>query len=192
MGLFGGLFGGKKMPGADKKNHFYLRDAVREGLNQPIHIHFDSYKPALKMGNKTLPNPCTFLVTRSSPLSSLRGLTCRVSGTNHKYRHHGVLNGVIAHVNMIRQEDDGSIERVYVQLLEHGRVVGQRIVDGELEELTNLDDVYFMPGETVFLNGMGEPYDSDNQPRPTKEQQLFLEWERQQMMDSILNSSAAQ
>jgi hypothetical protein len=39
---------------------------------------------------------------------------------------------------------------------------------------------------------MGEPYDSDNQPRPTKEQQLFLEWERQQMMDSILNRGAAQ
>ena len=192
MGLFGGLFGGKKMPGADKKNHFYLRDAVREGLNQPIHIHFDSYEPSLKMGNKTLPNPCTFLVTLSSPLLSPRGLTCRVSGTNHKYMHHGVINGVIAHINMIRQEDDGPIERVYVQRLEDGRVVGQRIVDGELEELTNLDDVYFMPGETVFLNGMGEPYDSDNQPRPTKEQQLFLEWERQQMMDSILNRGAAQ
>lgn len=79
---------------------------------------------------------------------------------------------------MIRQEDDGSIERVYVELLEDGPVVGQRSVDGELEEITELDDVYFMPGDTVFLNGMGEPYDSDNQPRPTKEQQLFLEWER--------------
>lgn len=189
MGLFGGLFcrlfSGKKMPGADKKNHFYLRDAVKERLNKPIHIHFDSYEPSFKMGNRTLHNPCTFLVTCSSPMSSLRGLTCRVSGTNHKYMHHGVLNGVIAHVNMIREDNDGRIERVYVQLLEDGRVVGKRVVDGELEELKNLDDVYFMPGETVFLDGMGEPYDSDNQPRRTKEQQLFFEWEMQQMTDSI-------
>lgn len=192
MKLFGGLFGKKKMPGADKKNHFYLREAVKEGLSQPIHIHFNSYEPSLKMGNKTLPNPCTFLVTLSSPQLSPRGLTCRVSGTNHKYAHHGILNGVIAHVSMIRHEDDGSIERVYVQLLEDGRVVGQRVVPGELKELTDLADVYFMPGDTVYLNGMGEPYDSDNQPRKTKEQQLFSEWERKQMTDSILNRSAAQ
>lgn len=180
------------MPGADKKNHFYLRDAIKEGLNQPIHIHFDSYEPSIMMGNKTLPNPCTFLVTLSSPGLSPRGLTCKVSGTNHKYRHHGVLNGVIAHVNMVRQEVDGSMERVYVRLLEDSRVVGYRIVDGELEGLTILDDVYFMPGETVYLNGMGEPYDSDNQPRPTKEQQQFLDWERKQITDSILNRGSAQ
>jgi hypothetical protein len=192
MGLFGRLFGGGKMPGADKKNHFYLRDAVREGLNQPIHIHFDSYEPFIKMGNKILPNPCTFMVTLSSLGLSPRGLTCKVSGTNHKFRHHGVLDGVIAHVSMIRHDEDDSIERVYVQLLEDSRVVGQRFVDGKLEELTNLDGVYFMPGDTVFLNGMGEPYDSDNQPRPTKEQQLFLEWERKQMTDSILNRGAEQ
>ena len=74
------LFGRKKMPGANKKNHFYLRDASKEGLNQPIHIHFNSYEPFVKMGNKTLPNPCTFLVTVDSPEFSPRGHTCRVSG----------------------------------------------------------------------------------------------------------------
>lgn len=186
MGLFG-LFSKKKMRGANKKNHFYLRNAVEEGLSQPIHIHFDSYEPTLKMGNKTFPNPCTFLVTLSSPQLSPRGLTCKVSGINHKYQHPRVVDGVIAHVRMIRQQDDGSIERVYVQLLDDGRVVGQRIADEKLEELTDLEDVYFMPGDTVYLNGMGEPYDSADQPRPTKEQQLFLEWERKQMTNSILN-----
>jgi hypothetical protein len=175
MELFDRLFGGGKMPGANKKNHFYQRDAVKEKLNQPIHIHFESYEPFLKMGKKTLPNPCTFMVTLSRPESSPCGLTCKVSGTNHKFRHHGVINGVIADVSMIR----------------HSRVVGKRVVDGELKELKNLDGVYFMPGDTIFLNGMGEPYDSDNQPRETKEQQIFIEKERKQMTDSILNRGAA-
>lgn len=88
---------------------------------------------------------------------------------------------------MIRGRDDGSIERVYVQLLEDGRVVGQRVVDGKLEELTNLDDVYFMPGDTVYLNGMGESFDSDNQPRPTKEQEIFAEREKNKVLGSITN-----
>lgn len=173
------------MPGANKNNHFYLRDATREGLNQPIHIHFDSYEPSLKMGNMTLPNPCTFLVTVDSPKFSPRGLTCRVSGINHKRSPQGVRNGVVGHVNMVRQRDDGSIERVYVQLIEDGRVVGQLISNGGCEEITNLNGVFFMPGDTVFLDGMGEPYDTDNQPRPTKEQELFLEREREEMINSI-------
>lgn len=59
MGLFGSLFG-KKMPGANKKNHFYLRDAIEDGLTQPIHIDFNSYEPYLEMRGKKLPNPSTF------------------------------------------------------------------------------------------------------------------------------------
>lgn len=182
------LFGQEKLPGANKKNHFYLRDASKEGLNQPIHIHFDSYDPALKMGNKVLPNPCTFLVTLDSPEFSPRGLTCRVSGINHKHLPQGQRDGVMAHVNMIREEDDGSINRVHVQLLEDGRIVGQLVNRGQCKEMTNLDGVFFIPGDTVFLDGMGEPYDSDNQPRPTKDQELFLEREREGMTGSFMNS----
>lgn len=180
------IFGEKKMPGANKNNHFYLRDAPREGLQQPIHIHFDSYEPALKMGNKILPNPCTFLVTVYSPVFSPRGQTCRVIGRNHKLTHRGVINGVLAHVNMVRYEDDASIQRVYVQLLEDGRVVGQLITDGGYEEITSLNGVYFIPGDTVFLDGMGHPYDSDNQPGKTRKQKLFLEREQEKLSKSIL------
>lgn len=175
-------------PGANSNNHFYLRDASKEGLQQPIHIHFDSYEPTLKMGSKVLPNPCTFLVTVDSPEFSPRGLTCRVSGINHKRSPEGVRNGVIAHVNMVRQEDDGSIDRVHVQLREDGRVVGQLVIRGQYQEMTSLNGVFFIPGDSVFLDGMGEPYDSNNQPRPTREQELFFEQERAGMVDSILGS----
>ena len=181
-------FGREKLPGANKNNHFYLRDAAKEGLKQPIHIHFDSYEPALKMGNKTLDNPCTFLVTVDSPEFGPRGLTCRVSGVNHKRLSQGVINGVIAHVNMVRYEDDGSIERVYVQLLANGRVVGQAVPNGTHEEIANLDGVFFMVGDTVYLDGMGKPHDSDNQPQATREQELFLEQERERMINGILES----
>ena len=182
------LHGHENLPGANKNNHFYLRDAKKEGLQQPIHIHFDSCEPALKTGNKVLPNPCTFLVTVDGPEFSPRGLTCRVGGINHKRSAQGVIDGVIAHVNMVRYEDDGSLKRVYVQLLEDGRVVGQLIADGRRKEITNLDGVFFMAGDAVYLDGMGNPYDSDNQPRATREQELFLEQERQRMIDEILES----
>jgi hypothetical protein len=45
-----------------------------------------------------------------------------------------------------------------------------------------------MAGEAVYLDGMGNPYDSDNQPRATREQELFLEQEKQRMIDGILGS----
>lgn len=182
------LFGRKKLPGTNKNNHLYLRDASREGLKQPIHVHFDSYKPSLKMGNKTLDNPCTFLVTVDSPEFSPRGHTCRVGGINHKRLSQGVINGVIAHVDMVRYGDDGLIERVYVQLLENGHVMGQLLVDGRCEEITNLDGVYFIPGDTVYLDGMGNSFDSENQPRATREQELFLKQERDRMINSIIDS----
>tara|TARA_R110001592_G_scaffold323843_1_gene603282 strand:- start:50 stop:1510 length:1461 start_codon:yes stop_codon:yes gene_type:complete len=181
------LIGQKKLAGANKKNHFYLRDASKEGLKQPIHIHFDSYDPTLKVGNKVMPNPCTFLVTVDSPEFSPRGLTCRVSGINHRLLPQGQRDGVMAHVDMIREEDDGSINRVHVQLLEDGRVVGQLVNRGQYKEMTNLDGVFFIPGDTVFLDGIGEPYDSDNQPRPTKDQELFLEREREEMTGLFMN-----
>lgn len=182
------LFGRKKRPGANKKNHFYLRDASREELTRPIHIHFDSYEPALKMGNKTFDNPCTFLVTVDSPNFGPQGLTCMVSGINHKLSYQGVINGVVAHVNMVRYEDDDSLKRVYVQLLEDGCVVGQLITDERCEEITNLDDVFFMAGDTVYLDGMGNPYDSNKQPNATREQELFLETERRRMINAAIDS----
>jgi hypothetical protein len=178
----------KDLPRSNKSNHFYLRDASKEGLQQPIHIHFDSYESSLKMGDKVIPNPCTFLVTVDSPEFSPRGLTCRVSGINHKRSPHGVRNGVVAHVNMVRINDDGSIDRVHVQLCEDGRVVGQLVSRGKYEEMTSLNGVFFIPGDAVFLDGMGEPFDSDNQPRPTREQELFLEREREEMVDLIIGS----
>ena len=180
--------GRKKMPGANKNNHFYLRDAETEGLSHPIHIHFDSYDPVLKMGTKVLPNPCTFLVTVDSPEFSPRGLTCRVSGINHKRSPDGVRNGVIAHVDMVKQDDDGAIERVHVQLLEDGRVVGQLVRGGKYQEMASLDGVFFVPGDSVFLNGMGDPHDEDNQPRPTREQELFFAREREEMTNSWFDS----
>lgn len=183
-----GLFGRKKLPGANKNNHFYLRDAAAEGLNRPVHIHFDSYKPALMMGNKSLPNPCTFLVTVDSDEFGPRGLTCRVSGVNHKLTFEGVKDGVLAVVKMARYEDDGSVNRVYVQLLEDGRVVGQLVANGRSERISDLSGVSFMSGDSVFLNGMGEPLDSDDQPSATKEQQLLLERENEGMINSILDS----
>jgi hypothetical protein len=89
---------------------------------------------------------------------------------------------------MVRQGGDGSIDRVHVQLLEDGRVVGQLVNRGQYKEMANLAGVFFIPGDTVYLDGIGEPYDSDNQPRPTKDQQLFLDREREDMTDSIMNS----
>ena len=182
-----GLFGRKKLPGANKNNHFYLRDATAEGLNRPVHVHFDSYKPTLMMGNKSLPNPCTFLVTVNSDEFSPRGLTCRVGGINHKLTSEGVKERGVARVNMVRYEDDGSLNRVYVQLFEDGRVVGQLVTEGRHERISDLSGVSFMSGDTVFLNGMGDPHDPDNQPRATKEQQLLLEREQDKMISSILD-----
>jgi hypothetical protein len=187
--LFGmNIFGRKKLPGANKNNHFYLRDASREGLQQPVHIHFDSYEPSLLMGKKILPNPCTFLVTIDSSEFSPRGHTCRVAGINHKLSAQGVIDGVVAHVNMARYQDDGSIQRVYVELLEDGRVVGKLITGEGCEEITNLSGVSFMVGDTIFLDGMGEPFDSNNQPGATKAQKLFLEQERERAQEEMVNS----
>lgn len=159
----------------------------REGMTQPVHIDFDSYAPAMQMGNRTLPNPCTFLVTVTNPSFRPTVKTCRVSGINHKLSPHGVRGGVVAHVNMCRHTDEGEFERVFVQLLEDGRVAGLLVRDGAQERITNLDDVYFMPGDTTWLDDAGEPLAPENQPRPLPAQKRLLEAEQEQMINQIMN-----
>jgi len=154
---------------------------------QPVHIDFDSYSPAMQMGNRTLPNPCTFLVTVTNPSFRPTVKTCRVSGINHKLSPHGVQGGVVAHVNMCRHTDEGEFERVFVQLLEDGRVEGLLVRDGAQERITNLDDVYFMPGDTTWLDDAGEPLAPEDQPRPLPAQKRLLEAEQEQMINQILN-----
>ena len=46
------LFSRKKTASPNRNNCYYLRDPLREELNLPIHIHFDTYEPAFNMGNK--------------------------------------------------------------------------------------------------------------------------------------------
>lgn len=137
------LFSRKKTASPNRNNCYYLRDPLREELNLPIHIHFDTYEPAFNMGNKVLPNPCTFLVTICSPNFSPKGLTCRVSGINHKLSPQGTSDGVIAHVNMAKEEHDGSFERVHVQLLKNGQVVGQLVNNDQYEKMESLEGVFF-------------------------------------------------
>ncbi|NYR12538.1 hypothetical protein HC000_08530 [Pseudoalteromonas sp. MIP2626] len=174
----------KKAIATSKNNGYYIRDTLSEQLNQPIHIHFDSYEPVFNMRNKVLPNPCTFLVTIDSPNFSPKGLTCRVGGINHKHLAQDKNDEVIAHVYMAKEEYDGSFKRVHVQLLEDGRVVGQLVNNGQYEKMTSLDGVFFLPGDTVFLDEMGEPYHQDDQPETTKEQQLLLDREMEQIGNS--------
>lgn len=154
---------------------------------QPVHIDFDSYSPAMQMGNRTLPNPCTFLVTVTNPSFRPTVKTCRVSGINHKVSPHGVRGGVVAHVNMCRHTDEGEFERVYVQLLEDGRVEGLLVRDGTQEHITDLDDVYFMPGDTTWLDDAGEPLAPEKQPQLLPAQKRLLEAEQEQMINQILN-----
>jgi hypothetical protein len=156
-------------------------------MTQPVYIDFDSYSPAMQMGNRTLPNPCTFLVTVTNPNFRPTVKTCRVSGINHKLSPHGVRGGVVAHVSMCRHTDEGEFERVFVQLLEDGRVEGLLVRDGAQERITNLDDVCFMPGDTTWLDDAGEPLAPEKQPQPLPAQKRLLEAERQQMINQIMN-----
>jgi hypothetical protein len=157
-----------------------------EGVSQPVHIDFDSYEPVMKMGNRTLPNPCTFLVTVTNPSFRPTVKTCRVSGINHKRAPQGVQDGVVAHVNMCRRTDEGEFERVFVQLCEDGRVEGLLVRGGVRELITNLDDVYFMPGDTIWLDDAGEPLAQDDQPQPLPAQKRLLEAEREQRLNQII------
>lgn len=177
-----------QMPGANPSNKFYLRDANTEGLRTPIHIHFDSYKPVLKMGNRTLDNPCTFLVTVTSPALSPKGMTCYVSGINHKLTPTGVVDGVFAEVKMIRNsEEDDSLERVIVRLHEDGSVDGLVTREGNVVRITDLDGVYFMPSDSTYLDGMGNPFPPEQRPGNTKAQKALVEREQQEMTNSIMN-----
>lgn len=181
--------GKESFPEPNENNRFYLASDSQQGLSRPIHIYFNSYKPTMMMGDRTLPNPCTFLVTVDNPDFLPQGLTCRVRGVNHRVSPRGVTGGVIAHVAMVRYGDNGLIERVYVELLEDGRVLGQLICGEEHEELTDLSGVFFIPEDTVFLDGMGNPY--DKQPTSDREQKLFLEQEREQISRSQINAYLA-
>jgi hypothetical protein len=66
--------------------------------------------------------------------------------------------------------------------------VGKLITGEGCEEITNLSGVSFMVGDTIFLDGMGEPFDSNNQPGATKAQKLFLEQERERAQEEMVNS----
>lgn len=176
-----------QMPGANPSSKFYFRDANTEGLRTPIHIHFDSYKPVLKMGNRTLKNPCIFLVTITSPTLSHKGQTCYVSGINHKLTPTGVVDGVVAEVKMIRNsEEDDSLERVIVRLHEDGSVDGLVTREGQVVRITDLDGVYFMPSDSTYLDGMGNSLPPEQQPGNTKEQKALVEREQQEMTSSIM------
>lgn len=177
-----------QVPGANPSNKFYLRDANTEVLRTPIHIHFDSYKPVLKMGNRTLDNPCTFLVTITSPELSPKGLTCYVSGINHKLTPTGVVDGVVAEVKMIKySEEDDSLERVIVRLHEDGSVDGLVNREGKFVRITDLNGVYFMPSDSTYLDGMGNPFPPEQRPGNTKAQKALVEREQQEMSNSIMS-----
>ncbi|WP_427770711.1 hypothetical protein [Comamonas thiooxydans] len=193
MNFFSKLFGKGKgkgkdeMPGANPKSRFYLRDASREGLTQPVHIHFDSYKPVMEIGGRAKNNPCIFLVTVNSPNFNPKGMTCYVSGINHKLTPEGIVDGVLAHVKMVMYGDDNdSLERVLVQLHEDGRVVGLVKRDGKTVEITDLSGVYFMPGDSIYLDGMGNQLPPEKQPGKTKQQEALFQRELQELTDAIL------
>lgn len=158
-----------------------------ENIVKPVHIDFESYEPVLQIGDRTLANPCTFLVTVNNPSYRPMTKTCRVMGTNHKLSPRGVVDGVVAHVNMVQHTDDAEFERVYVQLLEDGRVVGQRVHDGVVELITDLSAVYFMPGDTTWLDAEGNPLPPEQQPRPLPAQKRILEEEQEQLSNPFLN-----
>jgi hypothetical protein len=94
-----------------------------KNLNTPIHIHFNSFKSAFEIAPNTALHPgrsfdCigTYLVTIQSPNFSPKGLTCRDSGINHKLSPRGVLDGVVAHVEMVRDIDDEPLQRMRIAL----------------------------------------------------------------------------
>jgi hypothetical protein len=139
------------------------------------------------MGNRTLPNPCTFLVTVTNPSFRPMLKTCRVSGINHKLSPHGVQGGVVAHVSMVRHTNEGEFERVLMQLSEDGRVDGLLVRAGVQERITDLGDVYFMPDDTTWLDDAGKPLAPEKQPRPLPAQTRLVEAEQQQMVNQVLN-----
>lgn len=164
-----------------KRSHFYLMGLSGEGLAAPVHIHFDSFEPAFKFDQNAylkLGKPSdgygTFLVTISSPNFHPKGHTCRVSGVNYKLTRRGVVDSVIAHVEMVRDVDEEPIERVRVTLREDGSIIGLRETEMGYEE-ADLNDVWFSYGDTVFLNGDGCPFDEMNKPQPTQRQKLFMQ-----------------
>lgn len=177
---------------AKKNSRFYIRGTNGEHLTTPIHIHFDSFKTIFESNgnvnsgvNNLIRSRGTFLVTISSPNFSIKGITARVSGVNHRNSNRGVVDGVIAHVEMARDLDDGPVERVYVSLHEDGRISGVINNDGDYKEV-DLNEVYFSHGDTVYLDCNGEPFDEDHKPQPTLRQQQFSQQEIDRIGSSIL------
>ncbi|MBS3912287.1 MAG: hypothetical protein KGZ70_10790 [Hydrogenophaga sp.] len=180
-------------PSAPKKSHFYLMGLSGEGLNTPIHIHYNSFESAFEIAQNTVLHPGNafdfmgaFLVTILSPNFGPRGHTCRVSGINHKLSRRGVVDGVIAHVEMVRDFDDGPLQRVHVALREDGSVVGMKENSSGYDE-TDLNEVYFSYGDTVFLDGSGVPFDEMNKPQPTPRQRAFMREEKDKQISNLLD-----
>ncbi len=162
------------------KTHFLIMGGPVEELNSPIHIHYDSFKPAFTVNPKAALSPGTtfdaigtFLVTLTSPNFAPKGHTCRVSGVNHKLTSQGTANGVIAHVEMVIDVYGEPLERAYIELREGGVVVGFRDIRNEVEPV-DLNDVYFSYGDTTFLDGEGNPFDERHKPQPTEAQRNFM------------------
>jgi hypothetical protein len=167
-------------PPDSRKSHMYLRGLDGEKLTTPIHIHYDSFKSAFKAAPNAPLNPGnafdfigTFLVTISSPNFGPKGHTNRVSGLNYRLSRRGVVDGVVAHVEMVLDTYDKPLEGVLVGLREDGSVVALGdALNGD--EPVNLDNVWFSFGDTVFLDGNGEPCDDMNRPQPLPRQQEFM------------------
>lgn len=173
-----------------KVPHFYLRGMSEENLNKPIHIHFDSFEPSFAENPNAgvdIQAIGSFLVTVISPNFGPTGLTCRVSGINHTLTHRGVVDGVIAHVDMVKDLEDHPLERVYVKLLENDNVIGHKEgVNGD--EKIELDEVFFSHGETVYLDGIGKPFDEMDMPQPTQRQRDFADYEESKRSSDLLES----
>ena len=104
---------GDTPPSPPKKSHFYLLGLSGEDLSITVHIHYDSFESAFEVAPNTALHPGrtfdfmgTFLVTIESPNFGPKGHTCRVSGINHKLSRRGVVDGVVAHVEMVQHIDD--------------------------------------------------------------------------------------
>jgi len=181
-----------------KKPHFYIRGLSGEKLTTPIHIHADSFEPSFTVDPSAVlgaGNYCnaigTFLVSLTGENYGPKGLTCRVSSVNHTLTRRGVIDGVIAHIDMVKDIGEGPIERVHVELREDGSIVGKKEGINGFEEV-DLDEVFFSYGDTVYLDGDGNPFDDMNKPQPTERQQNFARYEEENsssdFLDSLLNN----
>jgi len=52
---------------------------------------------------------------------------------------------------------------------------------------TDLNEVYFSYGDTVFLDGSGVPFDEMNKPQPTPRQRAFMREEKDKQISNLLD-----